>query len=623
MLPLFIQYQARKRSIIFGIAFLLFTCPAQADPQEELVQKAQQLKLAQHPTWRKLLHYEDKAKESVVLTEAFFLSPQGKVDPQAELTATINAYFTPWGEKPDDQARCRFPARYYWLSKYLDLPDYQYRDDHCGRLEKWALFDSVKSVSVLLVSGYLGNPASTFGHAFLKFNTDSSDDKTGLFDLTLNYGAMVPEKEVVLLYVARGIFGGYKAGFSDKYFYTQDLVYSRTEFRDIWDYKLKLTDDQRRLLMLHVWEIIGNKFDYYFLDKNCAYRLAELLQLVVEEDLVHTGKPWYLPVELFYRLKAISAVTFVPSSQRILYHQLSLLSLNELKVFNAILKEGPSSLARHLAILGEERRLVVLDALLAYQQYRLIAQEPNPSKLREEFKDQILLARLQLPAHERLSVKVKELPSPAKGARPMSFGVSVASRYQENPYLRLNWSPFKQEIVGNNNLEGDELVVADLGVGFWEEEHKAFIDQFDLVRILNINTLPVSIADESRLSWGLRIGSNRVDDRGKDRYDGVASFGVGRALQFNDQVLGYLMVDMAGHSIAPYGRLRPHVALRFDWGGTKSWIYGGAESQDYRGDFHEIWGGKLQYQLDDQYALYLDIANEKATRFSLGLNWNW
>ncbi len=248
--------------------------------------------------------------------------------------ATLEAYFLPWQQDTDEHPRCRFPARYYWLSRQLPLPGYVLNEPQCRRLSDWALLDRVKSVSLLLVSGYLGNPASTFGHALLKLNTDSSDDDYGLFDLTLNYGALIPENENALRYVVRGLLGGYEAGFSDRYFYTQDLVYSHTEFRDIWDYRLNLSNHQRTLLILHIWEIIGRKFVYYFLTRNCAFRLAELVDLVVDDLIIERARLWYLPVQLFHRLNAIDAarqhsgsgnlveaVRFIPSSKRTLAHR--------------------------------------------------------------------------------------------------------------------------------------------------------------------------------------------------------------------------------------------------------------------------------------------------------------
>mgnify|MGYP001612193450 FL=1 len=625
-----------KRLIVFCAIFCCLGTHAQASSLTEVLDTAERLDLASHPTWLKLLHYERAGKQSVVLTDSFFLSPNGKDDPRAELTSTINAYFLSWGENVNEHARCRFPARYFWLSQQLQLPDYNLREPKCERLENWALFDSVNSISLLLVSGYFGNPASTFGHALLKLNTDSVDDQSGLFDLTVGYGALVPENEYILRYVARGLGGGYKAGFSDKYFYTQDLVYSRTEFRDIWDYRLELTDYERTLLILHIWEILGNKFTYYFLDKNCAYRLAELADLVIEEDLLDNGHFWYLPVELFHRLndidmdrqkssgrKLIQSIRFVPSSQRKFYHQLKLLTPDELKAFNVILREGINSMSIHLAKFTNDRQILVLDALLAYQQYRLIAEEPEPSRNRREVKDQILLARLQLPSYLPPPLKIPELPSPAKGSRPMEFGVSIAGDTNEEPFLRLTWSPFKQELVGQNSLEGDELVVFDLAVGLLEDGHKAFVDKFDLIRILDLNTLSVQAEDESQLSWQLRVGTTRIERNGEDYYDGILSFGAGKAWKWNEIITGYGMVDLAAHSLSPFVRVRPHLGLKFDLGELRTWLYFGAESVSYKAEFFEIWGGKMQYQLNDRYAIHFELSNENATRASAGLNWYW
>lgn len=526
----------RWLAIVLIFLLLCFT-QVRASSEKEILDQAEQLGLAGDPTWLKLLHYERGKKKSAVLTDSFFLSPNGRTCPSCELNATIKAYFTAWEGDCNNHARCKFPARYYWLSQKLSLPDYNLKEPKCRRLNKWALFDKVQSVSLLLVSGYFGNPASTFGHALLKLNTNSVDDEFGLFDTTLNYGAAVPEKENALLYVIRGLLGGYKAGFSDKYFYSEDLVYSRTEFRDMWNYKLILSDYERTLLILHIWEIIGNKFDYYFLDKNCAYKLAELVDLVIKEGLLTHLRFWYVPVELFYRLndidkermklsegKLIESISFIPSAQRKLYHQLKLLKPEELDTFNTIVQEGIETLPKHLSKLEMERQIFVLDSLLAYQQYRLVARDPEANRERRKFKDQILLARLQLPIHPKPYLKIHELPSPAEGSRPMVFGIGMGSEGDNKNYLRLNWSPFKQEMIGKNSLEGDELVVFDFALGLFEGKNKAFLDKFEVLRILNLNTLSVKIMGESQWSWQLRAALNRIKDDEKNLYDGDISF---------------------------------------------------------------------------------------------------
>lgn len=617
------------------IILLLFGAQAQASSLAESLDTAERLNIASHPTWLKLLHYERNGKHSEVLSDNFFLSPNGRNDPNAELTATIKAYFDSWGENTDEHTQCRFPARYFWLSQQIQLPDYNLRETKCQQLKKWALFDNVRSISLFLVSGYFDNPASTFGHGFLRLNTDSIEDHSDLFDLTLNYGALVPENESTLMYVARGFSGGYEAGFSDKYFYTHDLVYSRTEFRDMWEYRLALSDYERTLLILHIWEIIGKKFTYYFLNKNCVYRLAELLDMVIDEDLLGNARFWYIPVELFHRINDIDrvwnksrknlihSVRFIPSRQRILYHQLKLLTSYEIKAFNAVIEDGIDSIPSHLPTFATDQQIKILDALLAYQKYRLIAEEPNPNPKRQEAKDQILLARLRLPPRSTVPLEIPELPSPAQVLRPMAFGLSIARETDGESLFRLHWSPYKQELFGQNSLEGNELVVFDLAIGLNDDGHEIFVDQLDFIRIRKLNTAPISVVDKTQWSWQARISTTRIEDRGEKHLDGTASFGAGRTWKPTKIFTGYGIVDLAAHTRSSSLRLRPHLGMIFCLEAMRGWLYYGAESVNYDGEFRDIWGGQIQYQLLNKYAINVEVSNEKATFASVGLNWHW
>src|SRR5512147_2999875 len=88
---------------------------------EPLVRQAEARGLATHPYWLALLQYarrapgEPRAAPSEILSEDFFLSPQGRADPAAELAATLTAFFAAPGEAPDEHAQCRFVARFKWL----------------------------------------------------------------------------------------------------------------------------------------------------------------------------------------------------------------------------------------------------------------------------------------------------------------------------------------------------------------------------------------------------------------------------------------------------------------------------------------------------------------------------
>ena len=116
--------------------------------------------LAEERQWRRLLHFRAGAGQSDVLDSRFFFSPTGNTDPLAELQAAIRAFdAVPRGAAGE---QCRFPARYFWLTQKGFR--FEASLDDCQSLNDWAKPQSLRSVSLLMVSGYFGNPASTFGH---------------------------------------------------------------------------------------------------------------------------------------------------------------------------------------------------------------------------------------------------------------------------------------------------------------------------------------------------------------------------------------------------------------------------------------------------------------------------
>ncbi len=618
----------------FCTLFCTFASVAYAEFPVLLLSPAQAEQLAQSPTWLKLLHFDKDGQQSEILSKDFFLSPEGHHNAQAELLATVAAYTAPWPENGDNHARCRFPARYYWLSQQINLPDYTLAPSQCKTFVHWSLPKKVQSISLFLVSGYLGNPASVFGHALLKLNTGVRDDQAGLFDLTVSYGALVPKDEPILRYILYGLGGGYQAGFSDRYFYTQDLVYSRTEFRDIWDYELHLSDAQRTLLILHLWEILGKKFTYYFLDENCAYRLAELLDLVLDQPVLEHAKLWYAPVEIFHRLEAIdhaekaagqagliSTVRFIPSAQRRLHHQFSLLKPEEQEVAQAVIQKGPDTIQAELTGLKQERQAEVLDTLLAYANYRLTAEQPAPSAATKALKNKILPARFLLPASSKPREEPPALDSPAVGNRPMLTGFGFGYEEEQGAHLRLRWAPFIQETLGRNSLAGDELAVLDTSIGLGGNEDELFLDYLDVIRIRKIKTSTFAVEDDSPWSWQLRTGIAQD----QDDYDALFAFGVGRAWKIGQQLTAYVMTDAAAHSLEPYFRLRPHAALLAGQGSLKGRLLAGLETADYQGDVVPFLRAEMQWSLSEQLSLFAGLEQREAenSNVSLELKWYW
>src|SRR5258706_1057236 len=149
--------------------------PVFASSYLELLQaRAHQKNLANHPYWHRLLHERRNLLgiyQSEIDDPSFFLSVRGRKDHAAEMDATLEAFPKPVpGDPEKQQAQCRFPARYSWLKEQLTSVPLQLPEVSCPRYDKWKEQMNPRSVSLVFASYFMNNPASTYGHTFLRLN---------------------------------------------------------------------------------------------------------------------------------------------------------------------------------------------------------------------------------------------------------------------------------------------------------------------------------------------------------------------------------------------------------------------------------------------------------------------
>lgn len=481
--------------------------------------------LAAHPTWRRLLHWDDTQGQSEVTSPGFFLATNGRHDALAELHATLEAGRSDLSATPlpPNHPRCRWPARYLWLMRQGLLPMSPAVPTQCHNLRNWVHWDELVGVSVLLVSGYLGNPASTFGHALLRLDTHRGQAHAGRLDVSVNFGAVVPEHESLPSYIAKGIAGGYTAHFSDKPFYADDLVYAHTEFRDMWNYRLALNEDQRTLLVLHLWEMLGQSFDYYFLNRNCALRLAELIELATDRPVVGGHTFWYAPVELFQALHSADSQgpalldgppQFRPSAERVLAQRFAELNPTAQALARGLAQDDLAELEPRLATSPLEEQQAVLEALLAWYEQRLAAlQRPGAHEASvRALKDRLLWARLQRPIRPQTdSAPMAEHPSPALGHAPALLALGWHRDPTGTSQIEGEATVFSYELGGVHGLERGALVTLATRWQSRSEAHgrrRGELAALDVLRILKLSD-PVDPAGHMVASWRMRLGASR------------------------------------------------------------------------------------------------------------------
>lgn len=627
--------------VFFTVLFYLCATQALASPDKNQLElqrallRADILKLAKSPTWLRLLHFDtnaQSAQRSEILSPEFFLSDTHH--PKTELDASLRAMFRAVNGDANKHAQCRFPARFYWLQQQLKFNLNNLPDVRCDRLQQWAKFSSLDSISLVLVGGYFGNPASTFGHLLVKLNNSEHKTSSGnLLDQSINYGAQVPDNEIIPVYIIKGLLGGYVSRFRDKAFYKQDRVYSRQELRDMWEYELDLTPEQQRFLVYHLWEVMGMKSTYYFLKKNCAYRIAELLELVTEKPLTPQYQPWYLPVALFQKLtdleysRYIKKITFLPSNQRKLYHQFDQLSKKDALLVNKLLASAKPITNDLLVSISTVRQVQIIDVMLAYYQYKLIDTEQakqQRSALKKR-KNKLLLMRLQLPVvdNKQKILPMPAMTSPAEGIKPRLFSVGFGQKNGAH-FLRLGVTAIHYDLLTDSYgaLENSALKVFDLSLKLAKKQTLS-LDYFNLVRIQKLNISPTTLYKESDMSWRVAVGIKARNKHCTDCNGLFLSAGIGKAWQASKKMLSYMMLDAQYHAKKDDFLLTPNIGFIVKpHHALKSVVEIGLEKNLNSGEKNKKIHWQARYALNKNNALQLSYEKQR-DELSFSYYYHW
>jgi len=403
------------------LAACLFCHPLHAQPtpdntslQNQLQQQARADNLANHPTWLALMYYQantwGQGKTSEVDDKRFFLTPQGETDSGAELQAAIQALLTPPTRLIDNEhPRCLFPARFYWLQQQLRVAPQNIPALECQAFEKWRNEINAAGASVIFPAAYLDSPSSMFGHTLIRLDR-ATDAKTTaesdrLLSYTVSYAAQKKPEDSELIFVYRGLVGGYPGETSLRPYYQKLREYSDIESRDIWEYQLNLTQEETEQLVRHTWEIQAMNFDYYFFTENCSYRVLAMLDVLrPEQRMVNEYSTHVIPVDTVRSLLAngwVENVEYQPSIITRFNHMLSQLKPQEQQQALSLVVNTKDNLPE-LATQDASTQQVLLDT--AYQYSRLTRQVETPGKSSYD----LLLARQKIPGKSALS----DVPTP-------------------------------------------------------------------------------------------------------------------------------------------------------------------------------------------------------------------
>ncbi len=550
-----------------------------------LIEKARQEKWGEELEWKRILFYTQHTfgdPEGIIDDAAFYLDPEGKTNPEAELFATLEAFFDQDSNAaPDEHALCRYPARKDWLARKIQEINFDWPQPSCPRFERWWKERRYDGISLVFSSFFPNSPPSLFGHTFLRLHRPLDDlHRSDLLDDIVSFAAHTGPDPNPLAYVWKGAFGGYPGRFSLLPYYIKIQEYNNLESRDLWEYQLQVNSEQIRRLVLSLWEYGPHYSDYFYFDENCSYVLLLLLEAADPRwDFRSHMKMWTTPSQ---SLKAVTlqdsmvkSVRFRPSALSRYEERFDQLNPRESKALKALLdkqKEGLQELSLDLDSDGQKK---VLDAALEWIDLKnKINDTPAPRGL-ASLRNDVLQVRKNLPPSSPLSSLAPPFRDP-KLALPESWLMLGGGQGQDDPLVKLSWQPVLQDRLSDDAgyAEGMEIQIMPMAFTYRPQQKSLNLESLSVFRL---SSMQASNRLLEPRSWSLRLSYERNSicrSPKKSCTDVFLGGGVGHVVDLSPspRFHAYLGVLFSGRlgSLATQGRsayslLGPELVLSAEW----------------------------------------------------------
>lgn len=623
--------------------FLISVPLVRADEQyaDELIERAHELRLADDVLWIRLLHYKpnmmSSGVHSLVDDPKFFFAKDGATNPQAELDATLRAFFSTAPSVDDEQnPQCGFPARYHWLDEKLRFDHSRMPVQPCERFQTWSAALNPGGVTLIYPAAYLNNPASMFGHTLLRLDGVDQNEQTRLLAYAANYAAGTAERSG-LAFAINGIFGGYRGLFSIAPYYKLVSKYSDLENRDIWEYELDMTKDEEDQLVRHLWEVGSTYFDYYFFDENCSYHLLSWLEGVRPQlNLTDEFSLWVIPSDSVRVVADVpnlmKKAVYRPSSSTSIRERAKYLTDDENDFAVALAKGEMKPDSTELAQLEPEHRARVLELAFEYLSYLRLSGRAQGEDVPERGRV-LLLERSKL----SIDLPVPQVPVPTvrpdQGHRTARWSLGYGRR-GDNNFAEIEWRPAYHDLLDASGgyVQGAELRFFDLAFRQFES------DEVKLERFMPLSIISLSPRDRffQPKSWRVNLGVKRepIGDSNAGTLSYLAQGGVGLTYQLAGESLwiSALMEPTAKWNEGYADRYAlgagPSVTLLSHAGEGFSMLLRGASSFYFLGEEHreqEIELG-LRFGLSTDTSIRARLAHTFSFddyRNELGLSFQW
>ncbi|MGK0441546.1 MAG: hypothetical protein ACJA0N_001345 [Pseudohongiellaceae bacterium] len=565
--------------------------------------KAQQLNLHENKVWLSLLHFRTDpvsgTRSSEIDNLKFFLSSSGDLNPLKELHATLQYFFSPISTASTPHPQCLYPARFVWLDEHLSLSNFSdLPKPECPDLDAWLEQFHSQELVVVFPSAYLNSPSSMFGHSFLRFDAKDKDNHSPLLSKTVNFAAdstQISKTSNPLTYLYKGLFGGFKGLTVIEPFYKYNREYSDNENREIWEYKLNLSQHKIKFILLHLHEVKENAFNYYFLDENCSYRALSFINIAAEStDLLKGFENFATPIGTIRALidnGLVNDYSYTPSANTLFYQSIKILSHKEKIITYDLISNKIDDLA--LKKITPKKQDIILNAATQYLAI-LIRQDSLNRDKSKKIRYQLIEAR------EKLDINTSAPPPSPPNTRPdqahLNRRLSVSiGKESETSTQRISYRGAYHSL--DDPLAGFEpgLEIEALGITLKNNNSETSLEELLLISITSLNPQDIFFKPSS---WAINISRKKLPDKADLFLMNNINGSYGATYQWNN-ILGYAMGNLSLQSSSKLDK-----NYRAGVGGTLGLIYN---------------TNNIRYELKTTYEDYLGRMSETLRTISSGL----
>ena len=536
--------------------------PADEATIQKFISRAKDLHLAESDQWIRFGHYRPTTfggMKSEADGMNFFVVPEGRRSPEAELNATLRGFFSTDKRKligsrqPAQSVQCQFPARFAWLDSQLGLKGAVPVDD-CKEWNEFRDRMATKSVTLVFSSFYVGNPSSTFGHSLVRLNKSEGAEGTEhhqLLDYGVNYAA-VRTVDNPLLYALFGLAGVFEGHFTSLPYYYKVREYGDFESRDLWEYDLNLTKEETDRFVAHMWELGSTYFDYFYLTENCSYHMLTAIEAAAPRvHLVDHMPFWILPTDTikatFLEPGLVKRTNFRASVYSQFKARLDRLNDTEERELKLLTKTEQSDSTK-MDLLNKTEfdahaKARVLDAYIDFFDLQHARELVDKDETLVNRKQRLLLARSQLPTSQPLDFSTPPTASPNLAHDSMKLTLDRVSNQNKTDAtsfgVRFAFHDLLDPKLGLPNTADIEFF--NVTYRYWDQSRRLQLEDWALFGVGNYQ--PIN-AYSQKLTWRGRLGVHRIDDeRCGDCEAGFAKMGFGGSIYLwpSKGWLGYLL----------------------------------------------------------------------------------